>query len=420
MRTRLLAATLAVLACGTAEARTTVTIACGSVGIEAELCREGAEAWAARTGNAVSLVSTPPSATDRLALFQQLLAARSGDIDVFQVDVVWPGMLAEHLVDLSEHIDRATIGAHFPALVSNNTVSGRLVAMPWFTNAGLLYYRRDLLEQHGRPVPTTWAELEETARTIMQAERAAGRARMWGFVFQARAYEGLTVNALEWLDSHDGGRIVEPDGRITVDNPRAAAALTRAAGWIGTIAPRGVLTYGEEEARGVFQTGDAVFMRNWPYAWPLANAEDSPVRGKVGVAVLPKAEGGRHTAGLGGEMLAVSRYSTRLEAAVDLVRFLTSAAEQKRRAIRGGFNPTLAPLYEDAEVIAANPFFGELREVFMAAVARPSDATGARYNQVSAAFYNAVHAVLSGDAQAGPALARLERTLTRLRRGDRW
>lgn len=420
MRTRLLAATLAVFAWGAAEARTTVTIACGSVGIEAQLCREGAEAWAARTDNAVSLVSTPPSATDRLALFQQLLAARSGDIDVFQVDVVWPGMLAEHLTDLSEHIDRTTVAAHFPALVANNTVNGRLVAMPWFTNAGLLYYRRDLLEKHGRSVPTTWAELEESARTIMQAERAAGRERMWGFVFQARAYEGLTVNALEWLDSHGGGRIVEEDGRITVDNPRAAAALTRASGWIGTIAPRGVLTYAEEEARGVFQTGDAVFMRNWPYAWPLANAEDSPVRGKVGVAVLPKGEGGRHAAGLGGEMLAISRYSTRVEAAVDLVRFLTSAEEQKRRAIQGGFNPTLAPLYEDTEVLAANPFFGELREVFMAAVARPSDATGARYNQVSAAFYNAVHAVLSGDAQAGPALARLERTLTRLRRGDRW
>jgi trehalose/maltose transport system substrate-binding protein len=414
-----IAAAMAAIACA-AEARTTVTIACGSVGIEAELCREGAEAWARQTGNEVALVSTPPSATDRLALFQQLFAARSGDIDVFQIDVVWPGMLAEHLVDLRQHLDRAEVAAHFPALVANNTVDGRLVAIPWFTNAGLLYYRRDLLEKHGRAVPATWDALEATARTIMQAERAAGHGRIWGFVFQARAYEGLTVNALEWLASHGGGRIVEPDGRITVANPRAAAALARAAGWIGTIAPRGVLAYAEEEARGVFQTGDAVFMRNWPYAWPLANAEDSPVRGKVGVAVLPKAEGGRHAAGLGGEMLAVSRYSAHADAAVDLVRYLTSAEEQKRRAIKGGFNPTLAPLYEDAEVLAANPFFGELREVFPAAVARPSDVTGARYNQVSAAFWNAVHAVLSGEADAQAALAGLERRLIRIRRGDRW
>lgn len=421
MHRRLLAAALAAFAgAASAEARTTVTIACGSVGIEAELCREGAEAWARRTGNAVALVATPPSATDRLALFQQLFAARSGDIDVFQVDVVWPGMLADHLVDLSAHLDRAAIDAHFPALIANNTVAGRLVAMPWFANAGLLYYRRDLLEKHGRAVPTTWDELEQTARLVMQAERAAGRERIWGYVFQGRAYEGLTVNALEWLDSHGGGRIVEPDGRITVDNPRAAAALRRAAGWIGTIAPRGVLTYAEEEARGVFQAGDAVFMRNWPYAWPLANAEDSPVRGRVGVTVLPRAEAGRHSAGLGGEMLAVSRYSARTEAAVDLVRYLASREEQKRRAIKGGFNPTLAPLYDDPDVLAANPFFGTLRDVLAAAVARPSDATGAQYNQVSAAFWNAVHTVLSGDAEPGAALARLERRLTRIRRGDRW
>ena len=146
---------------------------------------------------------------DRLALFQQLFAARSADIDVFQVDVVWPGMLAEHLLDLSPHVDRATIAAHFPALIANNTVDGRLVALPWFTNAGLLYYRRDLLEKHGRAVPATWAELEETARIVMEAERAKGHDRIWGFVFQARAYEGLTVNALEWIDSHGGGRIVE-------------------------------------------------------------------------------------------------------------------------------------------------------------------------------------------------------------------
>lgn len=421
MHARLLAAALAALAGAVpVEARTTVTIACGSVGIEAELCREGAEAWAQRTGNAVALVSTPPSATDRLALFQQLFAARSGDIDVFQIDVVWPGMLAAHLADLSARIDRATIAAHFPALIANNTVDGRLVALPWFTNAGLLYYRRDLIEKHGRAVPTTWDELEETARLVMQAERAAGHERLWGFVFQGRAYEGLTVNALEWLASHGGGRTIEPDGRISVDNPRAAAALRRAAGWIGTIAPRGVLTYAEEEARGVFQAGDAVFMRNWPYAWPLANAEDSPVRGKVGVTVLPKAEGGAHAAGLGGEMLAVSRYSAHAEAAVDLVRYLASPEEQKRRAIKGGFNPTLAPLYEDPEVLAANPFFGRLRAVLMAAVARPSDVTGARYNQVSAAFWNAVHAVLSGEAEAGAALAGLERRLLRIRRGDRW
>ncbi|NKE44180.1 ABC transporter substrate-binding protein [Roseomonas frigidaquae] len=417
-----LVAVLVALALGTpASAQVTVAISCGAVGVEFQLCREGAETWARETGNRVELVSTPAGSTQRLALYQQLLSAGSADIDVLQLDVVWPGILARNLLDLSEHVEAAELAPVFPALVQNNTVDGALVALPWFTNAGVLYFRRDLLEKHGHAVPETWAELTETATRIMQAERAAGADRMWGFVFQGRAYEGLTVNALEWLHSHGGGRIVDPDGSVTVNTPHAIAAIRQAAGWVGRITPRGVLNYAEEDARGVFQSGNAVFMRNWPYAWPLMNAEDSAVRGRVGVALLPKGgPDGQHSATLGGEQLAVSRHSRNPEQAISLVRYLTSAAEQKRRAIIGGFNPTLRPLYQDAEVLAANPFFGELYDTFLNAVPRPSAVTGRRYNQVSAEFWNAVHAVLAGQMAVEPALDRLERNLARIGRDGRW
>lgn len=402
-------------------AQVTLAISCGAVGVEFQLCREGAEAWARESGNRVTLVSTPSGSTERLALYQQLLSARSGDIDVLQLDVVWPGILAQHLLDLSDRVEPAALDAVFPALVENNTVDGRLVAMPWFTNAGILYYRRDLLERHGRTVPETWSELAATAQHIMQAERAAGSARFWGYVFQGRAYEGLTVNALEWVASHGGGTIVAQDGTVTIDNPRAIEAVTQAAGWVGTITPRGILNYAEEEARGVFQSGNAVFMRNWPYAWPLLNAEDSTVRGRVGVAILPKGGAeGRHSATLGGEQLAISRYSRHPEAALSLVLHLTSAAEQKRRAVAGSFNPAIMALYEDAEVLAANPFFGDLYETFVNAVARPSGVTRGRYNQVSAEFWNAVHNSLSGQAEPAAALQRLERNLRRVSRDGRW
>ncbi|WP_372616934.1 ABC transporter substrate-binding protein [Falsiroseomonas sp.] len=402
-----------------AAAQVTISISCSALGIEARLCREGAEAWAQRTGNQVRLVSTPNSGTERLALYQQLLAARSPDIDVFQVDVVWPGILASHLLDLSGKID---VSGHFEEVVRNNTVDGKLVAIPWFVSAGLLYYRRDLLEQHGAEVPETWQQLTETAGRVMQAERAAGNDRMWGHVFQGRAYEGLTVNGIEWLASHNAGRIVEPDGSVSVDNPRAVQALTLARSWIERITPLGVLNYAEEESRGVFQSGNAVFMRNWPYAWPLLNAEDSPVRGKVGVAVLPRGavQGGVHAAGLGGEQLAVSRYTAHPEQAVDLVRYLTSREEQKRRAIAGAFTPSIVALYEDEEVLAPNPFFRDLVPTLRSAVARPSGVTGARYNRVSAEFAAAVHAVLSGQSEPAEALDRLERQLTRIGRAGRW
>ncbi|WP_144184741.1 ABC transporter substrate-binding protein [Elioraea rosea] len=414
MLPRAAALLVAMFVAAPAVAQTAVTLACGSVGIEAQLCREGAEAWAKETGNRVTFVSTPSGATERLALFQQLLAARSADIDVFQIDVVWPGLLARHLRDLAGDIPEEERAAHLDAAIANNTVDGRLVALPWFTNAGVLYYRRDLLAKHGRTVPQDWDELAETARVVMEAERRDGAERLWGLVFQGRAYEGLTVNALEWVSARGGGTIIDHDGAVTVNNPRAADALAAAASWVGTIAPPGVLTYAEEEARGVFQSGDAVFMRNWPYAWPLVNGEDSPVRGRVGVAPLPRG------AVLGGEQLAVSAYSQNGEAAVSLVRYLASVSEQKRRAIAAGLAPTIMSLYADAEVLAANPFLADFSATLAEAVARPSAQTGGRYNQVSAEFWNAVHEVLSGRADAEAALARLDRRLQRLSRGGRW
>ncbi len=401
----------------TPSAQTTLALSCGAVGTEFELCREGAEAWARRTGNRIRMVSMPAGGSERLALIQQLLAARSENLDVLQADVVWPGILANHLLDLTGRVDTA---GHFPTILANNTVDGRLLAVPWFTNAGLLYYRRDLLERHGRRVPETWAEFTETAAHVMRAEREAGNERLWGHVFQARAYEGLAVNALEWLASHGAGTVVEPDGRISVDNPRAAEALRMAAGWVGSIAPLGVLNYTEEESRGVFQSGNAVFMRNWPYAWPLLNAPDSPVRGQVGVAVLPRTEHGPHAAGLGGENLAVSRYTAHTEAALDLVRYLTSRAEQRRRAIAAGLPPTYPELYQDAEMIAAQPLLRQLAGAVADAVPRPSAPTGVRYNRVSAEFANAVHAVLSGRLPPEESLDRLEQRLMRVSRGGAW
>jgi len=399
----------------------TLSISCGAVGLELELCQEGAQAWAEQTGNEVTVISTPNSATERLALYQQILAANSADIDVYQIDVIWPGILANHFIDLSEHIPDDQISQHFPAILNNNTVADRFVAMPWFTDAGLLYYRQDLLDKYGKQPPATWEELAATAQEIQDGERAEGNDKMWGFVFQAKAYEGLTCDALEWVDSFGGGAIVADDGSITINNPQAALALDTAAGWIGTIAPDGVLNYAEEEARGVFQSGNAVFMRNWPYAWALGNAPDSAVSGRIGVSALPKGGAdGKNTGALGGWQLAVSKYSANPELAADLVAYLTSYDEQKRRAIKGSYNPTIEALYKDGEVLAAVPFFGELYDTFVNAVARPSKVTAAKYNQVSAEFFNATHEVLSGEVSGADSVAALESKLDRLSRGGRW
>jgi len=187
----------------------TLSISCGAVGVEMRLCQQGVDAWVQQTGNQVKIVATPNSSTERFALYQQILASHSSDIDILQIDVVWPGTLAPHLVDLSQYIGKDDTRQFFAALIANDTVAGRLVAIPWFTNAGVLYYRKDLLQKYHAAPPTTWQQLTTTARRIQNAERKAGNPRMYGFVFQAKGYEGLTCDALEWIDSFGGGTLID-------------------------------------------------------------------------------------------------------------------------------------------------------------------------------------------------------------------
>jgi trehalose/maltose transport system substrate-binding protein len=410
------AAALAAGATFSAQAAT-ITISCGSVGQDFEFCKKHTAEWAQKNGHEVKLFTLPQSTTDLLGLYRQMFAAKSSDVDIINVDVVWPGMIKDHLIDLKPY-SKGVEKSHFPAIVANNTVGGKLIAMPWFTDAGLLYYRKDLLEKHGKKAPATWEELADTAKAIQDAERKAGNADMQGFVFQAKAYEGLTCDAVEWLTSYGGGNIVDDSGKVTVNNPKAVKALNTAASWIGTIAPTGVLNYGEEDARGVFQNGNAVFMRNWPYAWSLGNGGDSKIAGKIGVSALPKGGAdGRGAATLGGWQLAVSKYSKAPKEAAELVMYLTSKEIQKERAIKGSYNPTMPELYKDADVLKATPFFGSLYEVFTSAVPRPSTATGLKYNEVSAAFWNATHDVLSGKEKAETSLKKLEGKLNQIKRG---
>jgi trehalose/maltose transport system substrate-binding protein len=397
-----------------------VAILCGEQAEEFALCREGAEAWARQSGNTVKVLPAPERSDERYFSYLDRLDRRDPGVDVLQVDIVWPGALAPHLVDLTPSVPAEVLGAHLPGILAADTVDGRLVAVPWFTDAGLLYYRRDLLERHGVPVPETWGQLGEAALAVQEAERAAGDGDLWGLVFQGAAYEGLTCNALEWVSAY-GATLLDAEGGVAVNDPRAAFALGQVASWVGTVVPPRVTRFNEEDARRSFQLGDAVFMRNWPYAWALLEAADSPVRGKVGVAPLPRGGvGGRRAATLGGWQLAVSKYSAVQSQAVDLVLYLTSPAEQRRRAVRGAFAPTIGALYDDPEVLAANPFFRDLGPVLGDAVSRPAARTGFRYANLSTLFWEAAHATLAGRGSAADNLAALDDRLRLLRTRAGW
>ncbi len=396
-----------------------LSIAANSTGNNIKFLQEQVAKFEKETGNKVNIVSMPSSSSEQFSQYRLWLAAGNSDVDVYQTDIVWAPQLSDQFIDLTEATKDVT-GAHFPSIIASQTVNGKLVALPFYTDAPALFYRKDLLEKYNKQVPRTWDEMTATAKEIMDKERAEGKADLWGFVFQGNAYEGLTCNALEWIKSSGGGQIVEPDGEISVNNEKAAAAIDRAKGWIGMISPQGVLAYQEEESRGVWQTGNAVFMRNWPYVYALGNSADSSIKGKFDVAPLPSGvEGEPPASTLGGWNLAVSKYSTKQDAAIALVKFLASPEVQKAEAIELSRLPTIEVLYDDKDVIAAQPFMANWKPIFQNAVPRPSAATKVKYNEVSSKFWTAVHKTLSGNGTAAENLELLEVELTELQ-GSGW
>lgn len=391
----------------------------GAVGNAVDNFKALVAPWEAATGHTVTLVPMPASTTDQFGQYRLWLAAGASDIDLYQTDVIWAPQLADHFVDLTE-VAKDLAPQHFPSIIESQTVNGKLVALPIFTDAPALYYRKDLLEKYGQAVPKTWSELAAVAQVIQDGERAEGKADFHGFVWQGNAYEGLTCDALEWVKSHGGGQIVEPDGTISINNPNAVAALEAAKSWVGTISPEGVLAYQEEEARGVWQTGNAAFMRNWPYAYGLGNGDDSAVKGLFEVTTLPVGkEGDTSAATLGGWNVAVSKYSTKQEAAISLAMYLAGPEAQKQRAINESNLPTIVALYDDADIAAAQPIIPQWKDVFLNAVPRPSAPTKSKYNEVSAKFWSAVHNTLSGNGTAAENLEMLEAELTEIK-GEGW
>lgn len=367
-----------------------------------------------QTGIKVEVIPGPEQATDRIALYQDIIEKDASDVDVYQIDVIWPGILSEHLLDLTPYLEKEAAG-HLPAIIQNNTVNDKLVGMPFFTDVGLLYYRPDLLEKYefSQP-PKTWEELEEMARVIQEGERAAGNPGFWGYVWHGRANEGLTCVGLEWQVSFGAGPILNQDGTPAVNNIETILALEMAAGWVNTISPPQLLDGGAEDVRAIWHAGNAAFMRNWPYAYANSQKDDSAVKDNFAITVLPSG-GARHAGTLGGWQLGVSKYTNHPEEAMQFVAYMTSAEVQKQRAIQGAYLPTRPELYADPDVLAANPFYAQLQEVFLTGgVARPSGIAGAKYNELSIAYATAVHAVLSGQKPAGEAMTELETTLTEL------
>ena len=301
-------------------------------------------------GVRVELQRTPDDASQRHQLYVQWLNARVGNPSILQLDVVWTPEFAAAGWVLPLDKYGPPRGEFFPATITANTWAGKLYALPWFADVGLLYRRTDL-------VPNEPKTLEEMVTDAQAAMSRRGGPR-YGIVSQGARYEGLITGFVEYLGAF-GGRIIDDKGEVVVNRPEAVRALEfmRDELYKTHVAPLDVLTWHEEEARFAFQNGNAVFMRNWPY--PVAAMSDtaqSKVAGKFAVSPMPasgNAPGGHSTAALGGAQLAINAYADHPDAAYKLIAYLTAPAQMLERAQAVGQYPTRPALYTDARLRTA-------------------------------------------------------------------
>src|SRR6185437_13918655 len=283
------------------------------------------------TGIKVSVVPHPLASDQSYAQLVRAFSQKSSSIDVAMIDVVWPGAFAPYLVDLKPKLGKQS-KLHAAGIVANDTIGGKLVAMPWFGDYGILYYRTDLLKKYNyNAPPKTWSDLFKMAKKIQDGERKSNP-NFAGFVFQGNAYEGLTCDSLEWIASAGGGHFID-NGKVTIDNAKARTILDAMRTQIGKVTPQGVTTYQEHQTEHAFDNGDAAFARNWPYQYGIGAGAGSKVKGKFSVTVLPHGASGKPVGTVGGWQLAVSKFSKHKDATIEFVRYMTSPAVEKFDAI---------------------------------------------------------------------------------------
>jgi trehalose/maltose transport system substrate-binding protein len=332
----------------------------------------------------------------------------------FAVDIAWLVWATDLLVDLTDNFTEQA-GLWLPQVTEACRVCGRLYAAPKDFDMGLLYYRTDLLAKYGFAAPpATWDELEQMAAAIQAGERAEGHHECWGFIWAGHKPESLTCTALAWQHAEGGGLIVEHDGRISVANERAAAALARAARWVGTISPPNFDNFAEGETARAWERGEAAFMCLWGAYSPLLL--HSEMKSCTQIALLPRGSV-RRASTLGGWPLAVHASLRQRQEAVALAKEMSSPEAQRLRAVRTDFClPAVSALYHDPDVLAANPLLADVARLIEEGglAIRPTDVLGLHYAEVSTLYAETVAAILRKEVEPLLALTDLAGRLVTL------
>eukprot|EP01004_Peranema_trichophorum_P004191 NODE_312_length_2973_cov_36.370175_g270_i0.p1 GENE.NODE_312_length_2973_cov_36.370175_g270_i0~~NODE_312_length_2973_cov_36.370175_g270_i0.p1 ORF type:complete len:834 (-),score=121.98 NODE_312_length_2973_cov_36.370175_g270_i0:424-2925(-) len=356
--------------------------------------------------NVTVLTIPTSSSSDLLSYYQSSLSQGNTSIDVLALDIIYVGDLQQYLVDVTNHgFTKSEINEHYSSLIAGNTFNGKVLAIPWWLDVGILFYRQDLLDKYNFPnPPKTWDELEIMAKTIVDGEQKVGQ---YGWVWQGAVSEGLTCNVLEWLVSNDAGYIVDVNG-CTINNKEALFSIERAKKWIGTITQPNVTKLNTQATLNTFIAGNSVFLRAWTsYIFNVISSV--PDNFDVGIASLPGSLPGTGVGTIGGFHLGISKFSLNKDAAARVIQYLTSTSVQNRLYLSSGYLPT-RPTTSDKE-ICSNKYTKWTCSSTIRPVARPSSICTPKYGEVSSTVVNVINTYLSSNMSAKEALNNISSTI---------
>jgi len=355
---------------------------------------------------------------DTNQFFDQLrtqFQAQDDSLTLIGGDVIWPAQFAanSYIIDLSDRFTESMRSKFLQGPVESNTYEGKVYGVPWYTDAGLLYYRKDLLEKAGFDgPPKTWDELKDQAQQIMQDQGTK-----FGFVFQGAEYEGGVCNGLEYIWTH-GGDVLDPNDptKVVIDSPEAAEGLATEHSMLQRgVAPQSVSTYTETETDPAFLNGEAVFARNWPYMYALAGSSDFPnvKQDQVGISPIPVPEaGGQSSSTLGGWNFLINAASDKQDQAWEFIEFMTAPEQLITNAKQGSKLPTRQSLYDESEVTDNVPVARLGKEaIIQNSTARPVTPF---YSDISLELAAGFNAALSGDTTPEAAVKSMQEEIESL------
>lgn len=357
----------------------------------------------------VDIVELPNDASERLTTISTVLQSKDSSVDVFDMDVTWPEMfnVAGWLEPMDDVLTEEEIKEFYPNAIEANTYDGKICSLPIYIDAGMLFYRADLLDQYGYEVPKTWEEVVTISKDIMEKEEGinAGIAGSW------KQFEGLVCNALEFIWAY-GGDVLDAEGKVVIDSEGTKAGLKQFYDLVNTdkVAAEGATSFTVTDSRVPFYSGNMVFLRDWSSAYVGAQDEkNSNIVGKVGFTTMPKgSENGTNNSCLGGWEIGVSAFSEHKEEAKAFAKCVTGYEAQKLEAIINAKMPSRAAVLEDPEVKEKVPYITEMVEISELSKGRPKSAY---YSEMSSVMQQEISALLAGSEDVDTACANMQKQL---------